>query len=156
MEGSDLEARLRRLEDLEAIRELRFLYHERINAREFDRMSELFTDDAHVRLVYVWRGREEIDRGFRSIEERVEFIEQFPHNHRIILDGDRAEGRCYLEARNVRSGVNLMLSGEYRDDYARIDGRWLFQRIDFLPAYSVPVPMPWTGEGSRTVKQVEG
>ena len=90
-----LEARIRRLEDIEALRKLRNRYHAAINDGRYDEIAELFTDDALVVLGYLARyeGRAAIDRGFRGMGERERFfIKQFIHSHDVAVDGDRGTG----------------------------------------------------------------
>jgi ketosteroid isomerase-like protein len=149
----DLEKRLGRLEDIESIRLLRILYHEYINERQFGRICELFTDDAHVQILHVWKGTAEIDAGFRAIG-RHRFLKQFPHSHRVTLndDGLTASGRCDLEARYVRDGASLMVCGTYYEDYLRTAKGWRISRLECPLDFSVPVPWGWKDEDSSFLK----
>jgi hypothetical protein len=71
-----LEERIRRLEDIEAIRWLRNRYHASVNESRFGDCRALFTDDAVVELGYLARyeGIEAIDRGFREMGGRDRFF----------------------------------------------------------------------------------
>ena len=58
-----LEARVRELEDLREIQDLRFRYHIAVNDRELDSIGSLFTEDATVDFGGIGsaRGRKEIE-----------------------------------------------------------------------------------------------
>ena len=147
-----LERRVRRLEDREDIRALRDSYHACINDGRYDDIGALFTKDAVVVLDYLARyeGRAAIDAGFRAMGERERFfIKQFIHSHRITLDDaddDAATGSAYLDARYGRYGVSYMVAGRYDDRYRRVDGVWLFARMDAVLYYTVPAGVGWTGD----------
>ncbi|MEQ9121515.1 MAG: nuclear transport factor 2 family protein, partial [Alphaproteobacteria bacterium] len=103
-----LEARLRLLEDKEAIRALRDAYHGCINDGRFHEIADLFTDDGYVRLGYLaqYRGRAEIDAGFRSMGTRERFyIMQYIHRHRISGAGDEGPPTTKRDARPARGGL---------------------------------------------------
>ena len=148
-ELADLRRRVRRLEDIEAIRTLRNQYHACINDGRYADIAALFTSDAVVELGYLARyeGIASIDAGFRGMGERERFfIKQFIHGHIVEVDGDRATGTSYLEARYGRHGVSYLVSGRYDDVYVRQDGRWLFQAMIAELYYTVPAGVGWMGD----------
>jgi ketosteroid isomerase-like protein len=145
----DLLRRVRRLEDIEAIRTLRNRYHAAINDGRYADIAGLFTPDAVVELGYLARyeGHAAIDKGFRGMGERERFfIKQFIHSHTVEVDGDRATGTSYLEARYGRYGVSYLVSGRYDDVYVRSDGQWLFQAMVAELYYTVPAGVGWMGD----------
>ena len=144
-----LEARIRRLEDIEAIRHLRFRYHFCLNEGRFAEVRALCTDDAVVELGYLARyeGIEAIDRGFRAMGERERFfIKQFIHSHDVRVDGDSGTGTSYLEARYSRFGVSYVVAGRYDDVYARVNGEWKFRSMVAELFYTVPNGVGWSGD----------
>ncbi len=144
-----LDQRIRRLEDIEAIRRLRNRYHSCLNESRFDQVRALFIDDAVVELGYLARyeGIEAIDRGFRAMAERERFfIKQYIHGHTVTVDGDRGTGFSYLEARYGRQGTSYLVSGKYDDIYVRQDGKWLFKSMVCEFFYTVPAGVGWTGD----------
>ena len=158
-EFAALAARVRRLEDIEAIRTLRNQYHRAINDGRFGDIVELFTDTAVVELGYLARyeGRAAIDRGFRCMGERERFfIKQYIHSHMVDVDGDRATATSYLEARYGRYGVSYLVSGRYDDVCVRAKGpavdRWLFQTMTAEFYYTVPAGIGWTGDELHYLK----
>lgn len=152
---ADLQRRVRRLEDIEAIRTLRNQYHSCINDGRYTDIAALFTPDAVVELGYLARyeGIAAIDRGFRGMGEREKFfIKQFIHSHLVEVDGDRGTGTSYLEARYGRYGVSYLVSGRYDDVYVRQDGQWLFQAMIAELYYTVPAGVGWTGDELHYMK----
>lgn len=144
-----LERRIRLLEDREALRALRDAYHGCINDSRYDEIGGLFTEDAYVRLGYLatYRGRAEIDAGFRGMGERERFfIRQYIHSHRVVVDGDRATGSSYLDARYGRFGVSYLVAGRYDDVYARTPSGWRFQEMTIEFDFTVPAAVGWTGD----------
>ena len=144
-----LDQRIRRLEDIEAIRRLRNRYHFCLNESRFGQVRALFTDDAVVELGYLARyeGIEAIDRGFRAMAERERFfIKQFIHGHDVEVEGDNGTGTSYLEARYGRFGVSYVVAGRYDDVYIRAGGVWKFRSMIAELFYTVPNGVGWTGD----------
>lgn len=157
-ELEELRRRVRRLEDIEAIRTLRNQYHSAINDGRYADIAALFTEDAVVELGYLARyeGIAAIDRGFRGMGERERFfIKQFIHSHLVEVDGDRGTGKSYLEARYGRYGVSYLVSGRYDDVYVRSGDRWLFQAMIAEFYYTVPAGVGWTGDELHYMKSRE-
>ena len=144
-----LEDRVRRLEDIEAIRHLRNRYHAALNEGRYENCRALFTGDAVVELGYLARyeGIEAIDAGFRAMGGRERFfIKQFSHGHDVHVDGDGGTGTSYLEARYGRFGVSYVVAGRYDDVYARVDGVWKFRSMIAELFYTVPNGVGWSGD----------
>jgi ketosteroid isomerase-like protein len=152
-----LEARVRHLEDLEAIRTLRHLYHKYINDGQHREMVKLFAPGAVVKLDYLsqWRGHDEIRRGFEGMPDRSEFVKQFVHNHAVEIEGDAATGFAYFEAKYVRDGQSLRVAGKYNEKYARFDGKWLFTEVIVDLYFSVPPGTGWNGPRKHFLESVE-
>ena len=155
MDTTALEARIRRLEDIEALRSLRNRYHSCVNDGRFDEIADIFTEDALVVLGYLARheGRAAIDAGFREMGARERFfIKQYNHSHEIRVDGDRGTGVSYLEARYGRHGVSWLVSGRYDDVYVRQGGTWRFQSMIAELYYTVPAGVGWMGDERHYLK----
>src|SRR5579871_4828843 len=73
-----LDARIQRLEDIEAIRELRMLYHHYNNEGTYDRLEELYTDDAYIDFQPLGdaRGRKAVGELLVGLTNTVVFIKQ--------------------------------------------------------------------------------
>lgn len=142
---SDLQSRLRRLEDREEIRRLLVDYAAALDARDMGAYSALFARDGE------WIGATGHGRtpaGIRAmLEERLAPNPPAPgatHRHvvcneRVDLDGDRATAvsTWTLVTRMPGDVPQFTLLGTYRDTLVREDGRWRFAareaRVD-IPA----------------------
>lgn len=134
---AQLEARLRRLEDLEAIWRLFMDYRRHLDARDFPAYAALFLEDG------VWGGNLGRATGPTEIEALLRrTLEVYPDdstrtyhlvdNETIDLDGDRATAYStwvFVE-RNADDRPLINLVGHYQDVLVRRGGRWLFQRRD--------------------------
>lgn len=135
--------RVDHLENKEAIRTLRNRYHELVNEDQGPQLYELFAPDASV--IYNGRpevrGREAIRRFFETFP--VQHARQFMHQHEVQLNGDRAIGHCYLDGRPVSQGKSLYVVGRFDDEYVRLEGQWLFQRVVLTVHYMIEAAEKW-------------
>ena len=134
MNGPSVEARLKRLEDIEEIRLLKARYarfcDDDYNA---NLLAPLFSEDA------VWdggalghcEGREAIHDFFSKASSAIPFAIHHVTNPEIIVDGDQAEGRWLLWQPCIHSNGDqaLWMAGGYQDQYQREDGEWRFKDV---------------------------
>jgi ketosteroid isomerase-like protein len=131
-----LEARLRRLEDLEEIRALLVEYARCLDAADYVGYSELFTEDGVLAAqLGEARGRRAIrelldkrlgDGGERALRKAFHHIGQ----PTIAVDGDRATSRVlwFFVTHDDGDYPLILQHGHYEDELAREDGRWRFRR----------------------------
>ena len=139
-----LEARIRKLTDIEEIKLLKARYAAACdNNYDADAIAELFTEDA------VWdggqfgkaEGRENIRGLFRRAPEVFSFAIHNVMNPRIEVDGDRAAGQWYLLQPATREpGIQAVwLAAVYHEEYVRVSGKWMFKHLqvssNFLTTY---------------------
>ena len=118
-----LESKVRELTDIEAIRDLRFRYHEYINEAKFTEIAGLFTEEGELLFGHLGNahGREEINRFFAGLlvkpdgqkkmrPPRLSRVRQFIHNHVVEVHGDHATGFAYLEAKPVYKGESYVVA----------------------------------------------
>ena len=118
---------VRKLADLEDIRDLARRYAHYVWQKDVPGAIDLFADDAVM------------DMGDRPpIEGRAALLEiyqatfdastfkPFVHNHVIEIEGDQATGICYLDLRAMDDEIPMTGYGYYDDRYVRIEGRWKF------------------------------
>jgi ketosteroid isomerase-like protein len=135
-----LEARLLRLEDVEAIRRLFLEYRRLLDRRDFAAYAKLFTEDGE------WLGNLGCAKGPAEIEQLLIRTldgwtgESSAHLHLvdnvvIDVDGDRAEATStwvYI-TRDFSDNPVLSLIGHYEDVLARTDAGWRFlRRVAYL------------------------
>jgi len=130
----DLQARLRRLEDLEEIRRLYLDYGMSLDAREAANYASLFSSDAKLRLGPVMKGDgpKEIEQAAREMFSRTpEGGRSYAHilnAPQIELDGDKATGECIWLAVNKVDGQPQVSVGRHVDELVRENGRWRFAK----------------------------
>ena len=138
-------ARLRRLEDLEEIRDLARRYAHCVWQEDVEGAVGLFTEDG----VFATGDREPI-RGRAALLETYRQmlagpdLQPFVHNHVIELDGDRARGWCYLDLRATMGGKSVIGSGCYEDLYERTGDGWRFASRTLKLRFLVPITEGWT------------
>ncbi|MCG8592420.1 MAG: nuclear transport factor 2 family protein [Proteobacteria bacterium] len=156
---SELEKRLRAVEDVQAIQRLKARYGELVDARytrrgavsdeQLDRIArqvgELFTEDAEWDGgggLGVCRGREAIVQRFR--EPTLSFSWHYFVKPQIQVDGDRASGTWDILAPcTSRDGEPLWMAGTEQDEYVREDGRWLHARMQLRVVFMAPHARGW-------------
>lgn len=150
----DLEARILRLEDIEEIRRLRMQYHNFTNDGQWDRFTELFTDDALIDFGYISKaeGTEQIRELYLRIPRNLDLVKQFIHNHMVDVDGDRASGVSYLDARYAAGGDSVMVAAKFMEQYRRTPEGWKISEMLLEMYFSVPITQGWAGEQLNYVK----
>jgi ketosteroid isomerase-like protein len=142
---SDVEARLRRLEAINEIKELTARYCWHVARHEGAEIVDLFTDDGVLVLEGLdpVTGREALARFYDTAVTKGEEQLPFIQNHIIEVDGDHATGTCGLEARFSRSGKSVTVAGYYEDSYRRDGERWLFAERKVYFHHAVPLATGW-------------
>lgn len=154
-----LSARLAKVEDVQAIHNLKSHYGALADARygpngvvgreELERIADalaaLFSEDA------VWdggaglgvcQGREAIRKRF--LEPTLRFSWHYFVKPRIEVEGDRATGTWDILAPcTSREGRALWMSGFEEDDYVKQDGIWLHQSMKLSVVFMAPHDKGW-------------
>ena len=127
----ELEARLAALEDVEAIKRVKYAYWRCLDTRRWDELAGCFTADATVEYgggQYRFRGVEEII-GFlrRSLGESGHVGCHHGHQPEITLeDAATARGTWALDNYmfNVAQNRCVRIAAFYHDRYLKQDGAW--------------------------------
>ena len=137
-------AKLRELLEIEAIRKVCMLYSQLMDNAYYDRLRDVFTDDAICEFgpYGTWRGNEEIHRNYLEVYKSMG-SQPFPamhanSNHWVeLLSPSRAVGRRYLlDMQTTRAPEEnpLLWLGVYDEEYRKTSGRWQIARtsLQFL------------------------
>lgn len=146
-----LQQRIAELEDIEAIKRLKYLYAEIADDdHNPDRVIELFVEDG------IWeggqfgfaQGRDDIHTLWQGFREFIDFSQHNISNARVEVNGDRATATFYLWGpyRIRETGEEYLLTGTYRDDFVKIDGVWYFEHLRFTPRLWAPLHEGWSDE----------
>jgi len=135
----ELEARLAAIEDVEAIKELKYRYWRCLDRKLWDEMAECFTFDATVKYgegKYSFAGRDAImkflreamgpDSGFVGVHQG--------HHPEIELTGAttaRGTWSLYNYVLFTKSGRGHREAAYYEDEYAKQDGVWRIRHTGY-------------------------
>ncbi len=129
-----LEARITRLEDIEAIKQLKVRYsHVCDDDHNPETITALFAEDG------IWespdfgvaKGHAEIRALFQRFRDKFSFSQHNMSNPIIEVDGDRATGIWYIQGpwTETEGGKEIWMTARYDDDYVKIDGEWKYQHL---------------------------
>lgn len=145
MSTPSLEARIDRLESLDAIRQLPAKYALALDMRDMEAMVSLFPAD--VRVGKDASGRQAL-RAYMDRTLRSPFTGTSHHigGHVIEFnDADHAHGVVYSKNEHETGDEWVIMQMMYVDDYVRADGRWHFARRLPLYWYAVDLNKPPIG-----------
>lgn len=118
------------VEDKQEITEVCYRYGVYLDSREWDRLSEVFTDDAIAEYLDMPRcdGRQAIQDTCSDALGSFTASQHLIGNVLVTLNGDEAESVCYLQAQHVRAGTeggdNFIIAGRYLDKLVRTADGW--------------------------------
>ena len=106
-----------------------------LDDRDWPRFASCFLPDA-VAFYGPVLGRQDgyaaIEKTCRSALERLDSSQHMISNHEVVLDGDTARARCYLQAQHTKAGTpggdNFLIGGRYIDEIARTPEGWRVRR----------------------------
>jgi hypothetical protein len=148
-ELGELKAVLNELRDIEALKALKCRYCHLVDARRWDELFELWTEDAVCDYGFfgTYKGREEIVHKFfgEMVESVSSFMAHMVHNPVIELAGDSAKGTWYLTAQTTIQPANqaVWVMGIYRDEFRRVAGEWKLSSLAFEFKYYTPYEDGW-------------
>jgi len=127
--------------------------------RDRPRLASLFTPDGALRMPNIPAelvGREEIRAEGERLQSQWDFFVQTTHPGTIVLDGDTATGRAYIQelARTLdgRQGLNYAV---YHDRYQRTAESWKFAERVYEVRYLDTSPLAGTAPHA-SVSQLPG
>jgi ketosteroid isomerase-like protein len=117
--------------------------------RDGDRLASLFTDDGVLRMPNIpaeFHSREEIRAGRERLVARWDFFVQTTHPGTIVLDGDTATGRAYIqEIVRTLDGLQGLNFAIYHDRYQRTGDGWKFTERVYEVRYLDTSPLAGSG-----------
>ena len=145
---SDLEARIKRLEDIEEIKKLKHKYCYTVDAHDLEGIVSVFADDAKADYgpLGLYEGKAEVRRFFSEVVVGVlPFYVHMVHNGSIEVNGDEAEGKWYFEvpANHKPSDKAVWIQGIYDEKYKRVNGEWKIAVMDCTFIYMTPYDKGW-------------
>jgi 3-phenylpropionate/cinnamic acid dioxygenase small subunit len=103
-----------------------------LDTKDWAVLDSVFTEDANGDLLEDVVGRVAIKKRVETALSRMDETQHLISNHQIVVRGDTATCRCYLQAQHVRKaahgGPNFIIAGRYEDELKRTADGW---RITF-------------------------
>jgi hypothetical protein len=120
------------LVDRAAITDVTIRYCWALDTKDWAVLDTVFTKDANGDLLEDVVGRVAIKKRVETALSRMDETQHLISNHQIVVRGDTATCRCYLQAQHVRKaahgGPNFIIAGRYEDELKRTPEGW---RISF-------------------------
>lgn len=133
-------------EDRQDIADVLLRYATGIDRRDWPLFRTVFTDDCELDYgeIGVWNGVDAVTEFMQQTHAMAGHTLHRLTNQVIVLDGDRAEARTYVDAlimvANNASGVNGI--GYYDDQIVRTDAGWRIARRRFTAVRVATVGEP--------------
>ena len=143
-----LENRVRELEDVDALRNLKSEYAAACDDNyDPDRLAALFVEDATWESQGMGRheGREAIREFFRGISGHFVFALHYGLNPSIEVTGDTARAKWYLfmPCTVGDTGKAMWRAGLDEEEYVRVDGKWMFKSKKSAPIFHTSFDKGW-------------
>ena len=123
-----IEERVRMLEDIEEIRQLKSKYVYSVDERDWDGVLNYFAEDAKVDFGFLGRfeGKKEIEKFYKeTLPPMVSFCIHMTQDAVITVEGDRARGKWYMHESATFAGDRAAWGAmKYEDEFARRNGKW--------------------------------
>jgi hypothetical protein len=130
------------LVELEAIKRVKYAYIRCLDQKLWDEMATLFTADASASYgggAYTFEGRDDIV----AFLVRSMGAETFHSSHRVhqpeidLTSPTTATGTWAMDDVVVETGFGVTIRGAafYRDEYVKVDGRWLIKTTGYKRTY---------------------
>ncbi|MGH7860320.1 MAG: nuclear transport factor 2 family protein [Candidatus Binatia bacterium] len=140
---SELERRIRVIENVEAIKRLKYRYFRHLDRKEWDDLAACFAPQATVAYGsgrYRFEGREATLGFLREAlgEEKGSVTAHHGHHPEIELTGeDTARGTwaLYNYMFNERERRGIRIAAYYDDEYVRIEGRWMIGHTGYTEIF---------------------
>ena len=146
--AEELEARIRRLEDIEAIKKLKATFAYLIDTGDWQGAANLFTEDAILDSGALGHceGKAEIAKFLRdNLPQIFSFTVHMYHNPVIEVKGGKATGEWYYKVPATHASTNraLWVVGKYEDEYVKVGGEWKFKTWVSKTCFATPYDEGW-------------
>lgn len=134
MDLAELEKCIIRIEDIEAIKQLKARYCDICDDdHNPSRITTIFVEDG------IWeggdfgkaQGQEAIRKLFQSFQQHISFSQHMVMNPIIEIEGNRAKGVWYFFGPFTfrKNNEAKWVAARYEDDYVKVNGEWKYQHL---------------------------
>ncbi|MCR4392882.1 MAG: nuclear transport factor 2 family protein [Dehalococcoidales bacterium] len=136
MTMEDLESRLRALEDIEQIKKLHQTYINLMDNLQYEKVLDLFTDDAivEIRNSGLKRGKKEIAEVYQALAKsrgKARYDGHLAVHPDINIKGDDATGTWLIYILFSRPSIQWV-QGKNECEYRKENGVWKIKRLKFV------------------------
>jgi hypothetical protein len=149
MTQHELEARIRKIEDIEEIKNLQARYCYLIDTLQGEKVLDLFADKFTAEYVPLatYTTKAELLEFLNGAGKGTSMMCHQAMTPLIEVDGDKATGTWYLFGpftnRMPKGEVANWVQGRYDNDYVREDGKWKFSHLRFKFNIQSPYEDGW-------------
>lgn len=149
MDYNELEKRIHKLEDIQAIKNLQAKYTYLVDSKKLDEVAELMTDDIVANLIPFGKfdGKTMLMNVLKGMVENSKMMRHQMMNAYLEVDGDKATGRWYLfgpfTAAAPGKDIAHWLQGEYNNEFVRKNGQWKISKLNFTTTFQTPYEDGW-------------
>jgi len=151
MDMAELEKRITRIEDIEAIKELKARYCDICDDdHNPSRITTIFVEDG------IWeggdfgkaQGHEAIRKLFQTFQQHISFSQHMVLNPIIEIEGNRAKGVWYFFGPFTfrKNNEAKWVAARYEDDYVKVNGEWKYQHLRAYLRMSAPYEKGWANQ----------
>jgi hypothetical protein len=136
-----LEARIQALEDLEAIKQLKYRYFRGLDLKLWDELAECFTEDATVEYgggKYSFRGRTAIMDFLRTslgVETGAQGVHHGHHPEITLTGPTTARGDWGLYNYFFKHSRGIRIGAYYHDQYVKVGSAWKIRHTGYTPLF---------------------
>ncbi len=122
-ELKEMQARIRVLEDIEAIKKLKARYLLYVDKKLWNEVANCFTENA---ILTMWQSRKEILENLPILLQHIITVHQGHHSDIEIISDTTAKAIWSMsdKLQNTLSGSTLQGYGFYEDEYVKENGQW--------------------------------
>ncbi|MBW2616372.1 MAG: nuclear transport factor 2 family protein [Deltaproteobacteria bacterium] len=143
--------RVKRLEDIEAIKKLQTEYAYFNDTLDYDKLSDLFVEDitGEYGPKAKFGNKSELILLLKGIRDKYKVTMMCHHMTTPIIElsGDSATGIWYLfgpfTGKGPEGGIPYWVQGIYHNEYVRGDEKWKFRKIHFKFIFWTPYEDGW-------------
>jgi hypothetical protein len=145
MTDHDLLARVQALEDIEAIKRLKYRYFRSIDTADLATLDTLITDDIGVNYkggTYHWvvEGKDKVMQAIAGGFHNRALAQHTGHHPEIdLLSATTARGLWYLTDSFINLDTRLLTQGSslYRDEYVKLGNDWKIRHSSYTRIYEI-------------------
>lgn len=146
-----LEARIKKLEDIQEITNLQAKYSYLVDSSQIDDLIDLFAESFEWAVGFdemtIFDSKPKLSRFLTKADEFTPMMVHQPITPLIEVDGEEASGTWYLvgmiTSETSEGPKPRWVQGRYDNEYVRVGDQWKFSRLHFKYNFLTPFEDGW-------------